>query len=94
MILEDYMLQIRPVSDLRNKFAEIENIVSTSRNPVFLTKNGYGTMVVMSLDTYESLTDNIEKKLDEADYQAANTETRLSHDEVFSNIRSKIKVSN
>ena len=43
-------------------------------------------MVVMSLDTYESLTGNIEKKLDEADYQAANTETRLSYDEVFSNI--------
>ena len=48
-------------------------------------------MVVMRLDTYESLTDNIEKKLDEADYQAANTETRLSHDEVFSKLRSKLK---
>ena len=43
-------------------------------------------MVVMSLDAYKSLTDNIETKLDEADYQAANTETRLSHNEVFSNI--------
>lgn len=85
------MLQIRPVSDLRNKFAEIENIVSKNRNPVFLTKNGYGSMVVMSLDLYESLTNNIEARLDEADFQAASTDERLTHDDVFSNIRARIK---
>lgn len=85
------MLQIRPVSDLRNKFAEIEEIVSTNRSPVFLTKNGYGSMVVMSLDLYDSLTDSIETKLDEADIQAASTKSRLSHDEVFSKARSLVK---
>jgi prevent-host-death family protein len=85
------MLQIRPVSDLRNKFAEIETLVSTNRNPVFLTKNGYGSMVVMSLDLYESLTENIEARLDEADLQAKSTKKRLTHDEVFSNVRAKIK---
>ena len=85
------MLQIKPVPDLRNKFAEIEEIVSTNRSPVFLTKNGYGSMVVMSLDLYDSLTDSIEAKLDEADIQAASTETRLSHDEVFSKARSLVK---
>ncbi|MBO4319988.1 MAG: type II toxin-antitoxin system Phd/YefM family antitoxin [Treponema sp.] len=85
------MLQIRPVSDLRNKFAEIENIVSKNRSPVFLTKNGYGSMVVMSLDLYESLTNNIEARLDEADFQAASTDERLTHDDVFSNIRARIK---
>ena len=42
------MIQIRPVSDLRNKYPEIENIVANG-NPVYLTKNGYGTMVVLSL---------------------------------------------
>ena len=42
------MIQIRPVSDLRNKFPEIENLVNEG-NPVYLTKNGYGTMVVLSL---------------------------------------------
>ena len=35
------MIQIRPVSDLRNKYPEIENIVANG-NPVYLTKNGYG----------------------------------------------------
>ena len=34
------MIQIRPVSDLRNKFPEIETLVN-SGNPVYLTKNGY-----------------------------------------------------
>ncbi len=34
------MLQIRPVSDLRNKFPEIEDIVNNGQ-PVYLTKNGY-----------------------------------------------------
>lgn len=53
------MIQIRPVSDLRNKFPEIETIVN-SGNPVYLTKNGYGSMVVLSLEEYASLTDNVE----------------------------------
>ena len=43
------MIQIRPVSDLRNRFPEIEKAVN-SGNPVYLTKNGYGAVVVMSLE--------------------------------------------
>ena len=52
------MIQIRPVSDLRNKFPEIEKDVS-SGEPVYLTKNGYGTMVVMSIDAYSRLVDPV-----------------------------------
>ena len=83
------MIQIRPVSDLRNKFVEIEAIVNNG-NPVFLTKNGYGTMVVLSLEEYSNLTDSVERKLDEADRQAALTEERLSHETVFRNVRGAI----
>ena len=43
------MIQIKPVSDLRNKFSEIETIVNNGE-PVYLTKNGYGTMVVLSIE--------------------------------------------
>lgn len=71
------MTQIRPVSDLRNKFSEIETLVAERQTPVFLTKNGYGSMVVMSLDMYDRLTDNSESKLDEADLQAKTDSTRL-----------------
>lgn len=83
------MIQIRPVSDLRNKFPEIETIVNNG-NPVYLTKNGYGAMVVLSLEEYASFTDNIEMKLDEADRQAAVTDERLSHESVFKKARSAI----
>ncbi|MCC8028900.1 MAG: type II toxin-antitoxin system Phd/YefM family antitoxin [Lachnospiraceae bacterium] len=80
------MIQIRPVSDLRNKFPEIESMVSEGQ-PVYLTKNGYGAMVVLSLEQYSALTDDVEIKLDEADRQAASTSKRLSHETVFANAR-------
>lgn len=66
------MSDIRSVSDLRNKFTEIENAVQ-GENPVYLTKNRYGAMVVLSIEKYSELTDNtdyIEAKLNEADQYA------------------------
>ena len=63
------MIQIRPVSDLRNKYPEIEKAV-VGGDPVFLTKNGYGSMVVLSLEAYSRLTDSVEAALDEADKAA------------------------
>lgn len=83
------MIQIRPVSDLRNKFTEIENVVKEGA-PVYLTKNGYGSMVVMSLETYSRLTDNIEYALDQADIAAESNSKRMSHEEVFGSIREKL----
>ncbi len=80
------MINIRPVSDLRNKFTDIENIVKAGE-AVYLTKNGYGSMVVMSIEAYSRLTDSIEAALDAADYQAEHTDKRLSHEEVFEGIR-------
>lgn len=83
------MLQIRPVSDLRNKFPDIEKIVN-SGEPVYLTKNGYGAMVVLSLEEYSKLTDGVEAALDKADRLAVENDMRLSHEEVFENLRRKI----
>ena len=84
------MLNIRPVSDLRNKYPEIEEAVLNTGEPVFLTKNGYGSMVVMSLEQYSALTDGIELALDEADKAAAISDVRYSADEVFSRVRRNI----
>ena len=84
------MINIRPVSDVRNNFPEIEDVVVNSNAPVFLTKNGYGTMVLMSLEQYSALTDDTEKKLDEADSLAASSTTRLSKSEVFGSVRRRI----
>jgi prevent-host-death family protein len=47
------MTAIRPISDLRNKTQEISDLVHESDEPVFITKNGTGDMVVMSLAAYE-----------------------------------------
>ena len=84
------MMNIRPVSDLRNKYTEIESTVLSKGEPVFLTKNGYGSMVVMSLEQYAALTDDIEMKLLQADKVAASTDTRYSAQEVFDRVRSRI----
>jgi prevent-host-death family protein len=75
---------IRPVSDLRNNFSEISRIVHETSEPVFLTKNGYGDMVVMSIEAYEH------KLLKEAELVAKSTNKRFSHDEVFSSLRVKL----
>lgn len=84
------MIHIRPVSDFRNKYPEIEELVLNEDEAVYLTKNGYGSMVVMSLEKYAKITDDIEIKLDEADMEAEFTDKRYTHDEVFSNISRKI----
>lgn len=83
------MIQIKPVSDLRNKFPDIEKIVNEGE-PVYLTKNGYGAMVVLSLDAYAKLTEGVEAALDEADRVAMEDKTRLSHDDVFDGLRRRV----
>ena len=85
------MLDIRPVSDLRNKYPEIEEAVLKSGEPVILTKNGYGSMVLMSLEKYAELTDELEMKLDEADYAAELNDVRDSAEAVFARVRSRIR---
>ncbi|MCL2153613.1 MAG: type II toxin-antitoxin system Phd/YefM family antitoxin [Oscillospiraceae bacterium] len=47
------MPTIRPISDLRNNSNEISEFCRTSREPVFITKNGVGDMVVLSIEMYE-----------------------------------------
>jgi len=86
------MPQIRPVSDLRNNFTDISRIVHETSEPVFLTKNGYGDMVVMSMETYElhQFKSEVYFKLKEAELEAETTNKRYSHKEVFDELRSKI----
>lgn len=89
------MIQIRPVSDLRNNYTEIETTVKTG-DPVFLTKNGYGTMVVMSIESYSKLVDmrmatlSEEKMMDDSDKKAEESDVRLTHGEVFGNVRNRL----
>ena len=86
------MKRIRPVSDLRNNFAEISRAVHETGEPVFLTKNGYGDMVVMSIETYEArqFESEIFHKLKEAQIEAKSTDIRYSHEEVLSDLKLKV----
>lgn len=74
---------------MRNHFPDISKVVHETREPVFLTKNGYGDMVVMSMETFEKQQYEAELylKLKEAELEAQATEERLSHDEVFGSLR-------
>ena len=86
------MNMIRPVSDLRNNFAEISKTVHETAKPVFLTKNGYGDMVVLSMEAYENLQfeSEIYFKLKEAEREAELTDTRYSSKDVLKAMREAI----
>ena len=82
---------------MRNKYPEIEEIVLKEDEAVYLTKNGYGSMVVMSLKKYEKLladaeyNEYIENALDEAEREANDKTTKyLEHKEIFDKLRSNI----
>ena len=57
---------IRPISDLRNKFAEVSEYVQGGKTIIF-TKNGYGCMVTMSFDSYKSISDPVLNELKRVD---------------------------
>ena len=86
------MKMIRPVSDLRNNFADISKTVHETAQPVFLTKNGYGDMVVLSMEAYENLQfeSEVYAKLQEAEREAELTDRRYSSTDVLKAMRDAI----
>lgn len=84
------MPQIRPITDLRNT-NEISEICHKSKEPIFITKNGYGDLVVMSIETYERQMALVEvyRKLAEAEEELANGTPLLKAEEVFGKLRAK-----
>ena len=70
---EVFMPIIRPISDLRNNFSQISTVVHNDDEPVFLTKNGIGDMVVMSIEHYEKQIAKIElySELEKSEIQIA-----------------------
>ena len=64
------MLRIIPIKDLKNT-SEISQLCHSTDSPVFITKNGYGDMVIMSMEAYEKtmLLHNISEKIALAEEQ-------------------------
>lgn len=68
------MPQIRPITDLRNT-TEISNACHARREPMFITKNGYGDMVIMSIETYEEMLETVA-----GDAAISEAEAEFAHD--------------
>ncbi|MDS1029678.1 type II toxin-antitoxin system Phd/YefM family antitoxin [Bacillota bacterium LX-D] len=81
---------LRPIKDLRNT-AEISELCHSKQEPIFITKNGYGDLVIMSIDTYkrEIARADLYKKLAEAEAQIENGEPLLDGEDVFAKMRKK-----
>jgi len=83
---------IRPISDLRNNFNDISEICHTESEPVFITKNGQGNLVVMSMALYEKQQALIElyQKLSVAEAESKYSNNRISHENLMKELRETI----
>ena len=85
---------IKPISDMRNKFNAISEMCRREHEPVFLTKNGQGDLVVMSIELFEkqqALLD-LYQKLGEAEAESASNVPVISHKELMNKLRNKLNV--
>jgi prevent-host-death family protein len=85
------MPNIRPITDLRNHFSEISKQIHASPEPIILTKNGYGDMVVMSLEAFEAmaLRARVDAALKVAEIEARETDVRYDFHEVMRNLKER-----
>lgn len=85
---------IRPITDLRNKFQQISELCHKQAEPVFITKNGVGDLVVMSLAHYERQRALLELygKLAEAEAEAVSGADSVDHREMIAQLRSRLPV--
>lgn len=84
------MIEIRPIKDLRNT-TEISKICEESKEPIYITKNGYGHLVVMSMETYKDklAKADLYEKLAEAENQINNGEELLDAEAVFESLKDR-----
>lgn len=79
---------IRPISDLRNRFAEVSDYVQSGKTIIF-TKNGYGCMVTMSFDAYRSLSDPVLSELQRVDDLCEADDRRFTREESLKILRER-----
>ena len=86
------MTIIKPISDLRNKFNEISEICHKEGEPIYLTKNGKGDLVVMSISAYEKREAMLElyQKLSIAEQQSRDGSQTIEHKEMIKRLKSRL----
>lgn len=84
------MPQIRPITDLRNT-TEISELCHANREPLFITKNGYGDLVVMSIEMYEEMieTARTDMAISEAEKEFSADGVLLNAREILPSLRRK-----
>lgn len=84
------MIEIRPIKDLRDT-TEISKLCEESKEPIFITKNGYGHLVVMSMETYKDklAKADLYEKLAEAENQIKSGEKLLDAGAVFGSLKDR-----
>lgn len=84
------MPQIRPITDLRNT-TDISDVCHAVKEPIFITKNGYGDLVVMSIETYEQIVETqlIDNAISEAEEEYKATSILLDAKEILASLRRK-----
>ena len=84
------MPQIRPITDLRNT-TEISELCHAKNEPLFITKNGYGDLVVMSIEAYEEMlkTSQMDAMINEAEKEFAAGEKLLDTRDTLSTLHRK-----
>jgi len=84
------MPQIRPITDLRNT-TEISELCHANREPLFITKNGYGDLVVMSIEMHEEMieTARTDMAISEAEKEFSADGVLLNARETLSSLRRK-----
>ena len=85
------MLNIRPLTDLRNNTTGIAELAHAERKPVFITKNGYADLVLMSMEAYEDSLARLEvyDKLAASQAEVESGKPLKSLEEVFAKYRRK-----
>ena len=83
---------IKPISDLRNKSNEISKLANDSNEPIFITKNGEGDLVVMSMNYYSKMQLKLDllSKLSVAQRQKSSGDKGNSLKQVMTKIRTII----
>jgi prevent-host-death family protein len=81
---------IKPISSLRNQTRDIASLCHEQDEPVYLTTNGEGDLVVMSIEHYERLNARVELFGKLAVAQAAAGEKGLTHTQVMKKIRQRL----
>lgn len=83
---------IKSISSLRHQTREIAALCHEKNEPVYLTTNGEGDLVVMTIEHYEQMQAKIDLlgKLSVAQVQSASGEKRITHKQMMTKLRNRL----